>query len=1235
MELLHVDDEYHILEQSKLFLEKQNDEIEVYTATSVEEALDMLEKKNFDAIVSDYQMPGIDGLEFLKRLRGNGSNIPFIIFTRRDRKEVAIRALNLGANRYLNKGGDPKSQYSILSEAIIQEIKYSKAQQRLVENEEKFRTFTEAVPVAVMIYQGDEWTYVNKAAEEITGYDEEELLKMKFWEFVHPDYKDLIKKRGKARLNGENPISNYEFKILTKEGEERWVDLRAKPIKLDGETAVLISAVDITERKETDEALKLSVETYHGLFENSQDAIYIQKRDCSFIDINKAAEEMYGYSKEELIGKTPDKLSAPGKNDLDEIREKVWKAFDGEPQRFEFWGQKKNGEIFPKDVKLSKGKYFRDEVIFAFSREITELKETELKLERSKKKIKQLHEVAADLQGVKTRKDIYKIGIETAEEILEFEVCYIDIVEGNKIITKANSRGVYGKEIKVAELDDDGVDTRTYQNKRSYVIEDIREKNYPRRYRDYIRSVLSVPIGNIGVFQAVSGEIGYFDNEDKELAELLMSHIAEALNRVDKEKEIEENKKKIEELHDIANKLERSEDEEEVYEMIIDAAKKILGFEICSINIADENYLKIKATSYDEIPEENIMSIDEGLVGKTYQDKESYIINDVDDYDFTKPTEDRFNSCISIPILDIGVFLGISEDKDKFDERDLEMAELLISHASEALKRIQYEKELKESKRTYESIYNTTLSISKEKDLDKVIKIIADEAKGLLEAADCTVYLAYPEEEILKPIYTNDPEYFEELMAYDIKYGEGVAGNVVLTGDAEYINEEKAESETKTIPGTEDDEPESTLAVPMFDDEDVIGILSIGKKGERFDETHVKKIKTFARQAEMAIKRASDIERLHEMTKDLLRSKIKIQKLIEYIAKLESCNEEEEIIKIAGEAAEKILDFDICSIDKVDNDRFVLKYVSSRAPEGGAKERELEEGGLGAMTYRNQQSYSVGDLQDFKEAKPIKDEYRSAISVPIGDYGVFQAVSNQTEYFSEEDLQLAELLMLNVSEAIQRTEVYNREEFLLTLLRHDLKNKNQIIQGYLQLIDDEDLSEENKELLEKASMVNREGQKLLNKVGMLKEIDREEEITEVSLDKYIEKSLENYRNKAQEKGMKIDYEEEEITVLAGPLLEEMFNNILENSINHSEGDMIRINIEEYEDEVTIHIEDDGKGIEEDMVDKLFDRGFKDKNSSGLGIGMYLVKRIVDTYEGRIKIMESELGGARFDIIFNK
>ncbi len=122
-----MDDEPSLLEQAKIFLQKEIDEIQVRTMTSAGEALDLLEDLDFDAVVSDYQMPEMNGLEFLEVVRNEKEwKIPFIIFTGKGREEVAIEALNLGADRYLKKGGDPKTQYGVLADAIEQEVKYYK-----------------------------------------------------------------------------------------------------------------------------------------------------------------------------------------------------------------------------------------------------------------------------------------------------------------------------------------------------------------------------------------------------------------------------------------------------------------------------------------------------------------------------------------------------------------------------------------------------------------------------------------------------------------------------------------------------------------------------------------------------------------------------------------------------------------------------------------------------------------------------------------------------------------------------------------------------------------------------------------------------------------------------------------------------------------------------------------------------------------------------------------------------
>ncbi len=118
MKVLFVDDEEEVREQARIYLEKEDEDIEITTASSGKEGLKLLERKNYDVIVSDYLMPGIDGIEFLKKVRARGNKIPLIIFTGKAGRKVADRAKKLGGNHFLLKGNDPKETYSVLAEYI-------------------------------------------------------------------------------------------------------------------------------------------------------------------------------------------------------------------------------------------------------------------------------------------------------------------------------------------------------------------------------------------------------------------------------------------------------------------------------------------------------------------------------------------------------------------------------------------------------------------------------------------------------------------------------------------------------------------------------------------------------------------------------------------------------------------------------------------------------------------------------------------------------------------------------------------------------------------------------------------------------------------------------------------------------------------------------------------------------------------------------------------------------------
>lgn len=116
--VLHVDDDPAFLSVSKEILLGLDKSLKVDFVLTVEEAFDKLEADTYDVVISDYELPEINGLEFLKRLRAQGNRVPFILFTGKGREGIAKQALNLGANCYVDKPGNVEETYRELSRSI-------------------------------------------------------------------------------------------------------------------------------------------------------------------------------------------------------------------------------------------------------------------------------------------------------------------------------------------------------------------------------------------------------------------------------------------------------------------------------------------------------------------------------------------------------------------------------------------------------------------------------------------------------------------------------------------------------------------------------------------------------------------------------------------------------------------------------------------------------------------------------------------------------------------------------------------------------------------------------------------------------------------------------------------------------------------------------------------------------------------------------------------------------------
>ncbi|MFW6142451.1 MAG: PAS domain-containing sensor histidine kinase, partial [Candidatus Saliniplasma sp.] len=223
-------------------------------------------------------------------------------------------------------------------------------------------------------------------------------------------------------------------------------------------------------------------------------------------------------------------------------------------------------------------------------------------------------------------------------------------------------------------------------------------------------------------------------------------------------------------------------------------------------------------------------------------------------------------------------------------------------------------------------------------------------------------------------------------------------------------------------------------------------------------------------------------------------------------------------------------------------------------------------------------------------------------------------------------------LICVVRDISERKEAEEREEFLHSLLRHDVKNKTQIVKGYIQLLKEyEELSDQAKGYIRKAEKATEASDKIIEKVKKLKQIEQEDEIEEVDIDSVLDQVLSEHENELEKEGIDIEVNTSGCKVKGGILLQEAISNLVENSILHSDCDQIRIKARCDRNGCIVTVEDDGRGIPYDIQEKIFDRGFKQGENAGTRLGTYLVKQIVESYGGSVEVKDSELGGARFDV----
>ncbi|HDQ08639.1 MAG TPA: response regulator [Methanoculleus sp.] len=276
--LLYVDDEPVLLELCTIFLERSGN-FSVTTAQGAPEGLRLLSERPFDAILSDYQMPEMDGIEFLKHLKKSGDSTPFLIFTGKGREEVVIEALNNGADFYIQKGGDPKSQFAELINKIRYAVARRRAEEALRQSEERYRLIADNTADNIWIFDMKfQMTYISPSVKKMRGFTVEEDLAQSLEDKMTQESCQMIVSRFQEELALEmtgnaDPDRTilFETEEYCKDGSTIWVEnaVRALRNKEGNLMGVLGISRDITWRKEADKALRLSEGRYRSLAENS------------------------------------------------------------------------------------------------------------------------------------------------------------------------------------------------------------------------------------------------------------------------------------------------------------------------------------------------------------------------------------------------------------------------------------------------------------------------------------------------------------------------------------------------------------------------------------------------------------------------------------------------------------------------------------------------------------------------------------------------------------------------------------------------------------------------------------------------------------------------------------------------------------------------------------------------------------------------------------------------------
>ena len=377
-------------------------------ASSVDEAFKKLTTGNYDVVVSDYEMPQKDGLKFLTELREAKNRIPFVLFTGKGREEIAIKALNLGANGYFNKQGSPETVYGELAYGIMQSVEHKKAVEKLQGSELLTQKILSCSSNIIYIYDLLEKrnVYANREIVDFLGYTSEQVQAMGselFAYILHPDDAEAVAKHHARFADApDNATYEVEYRMKCASGEWRWLRSRDTLFARTKEgigSQILGTCEDISERKKNQIALIASEAHYRLLTENMRDVIWTMDLNGNFTYVSPSSLQIRGYTAEEAMHQSVSQMLTPDSAQM--VGKELSHFFETgvlSSNNFELEQYCKDGSTSWVEATLTilRDKNGKPSSLLGVSRDISERKKAEANLRESEAKLGSIVENSTD-----------------------------------------------------------------------------------------------------------------------------------------------------------------------------------------------------------------------------------------------------------------------------------------------------------------------------------------------------------------------------------------------------------------------------------------------------------------------------------------------------------------------------------------------------------------------------------------------------------------------------------------------------------------------------------------------------------------------------------------------------------------------------------------------------------------------------------------------------------------------